>query len=140
MASLARAGSRDAYPVAMGVCTSFGIHSVNDCILAIDCFLRDKFNYRREQNEVLRTVPFMLNDLETIGEFQGDCDDMAIMGCALLCSLGITSRLTAIKSVPGEFDHVFCEALGDSGQWFPVDPTVPYGTPYIHYGITYQAV
>lgn len=140
MASLARSGSYACRDFALGLCASGGVQSVADCIGVFDRFLRDKFNYRREQDEVLRTVPFMLNDLQTIGEMQGDCDDMCIMGCSLFCAVGITTRMTAIRSVPGEFDHVFCEALDDSGNWVPVDPTVEYGTPYVHYGMTFQAV
>jgi hypothetical protein len=82
----------------------------------------------------------MLNDLDTIGEMQGDCDDMTIMACSLFVASGITTRMVAIRSIPhSEFDHVFCEAL-DSPNWIPVDPTVPYGTPYIHYGMTFQGV
>jgi hypothetical protein len=138
MASLARSGSHDCRDFAYALCSSDGIRSVSDCILAIDRFLRAYFNYRGEADEVLRTVPFMLNDLATIGEMQGDCDDMTIMGCSLFCALGITTRMVAIRSVPGEFDHVFCEAR--DVDWVPVDPTVPYGTPYVHYGMTFQAV
>jgi hypothetical protein len=138
MASLARSGSYDCRDFAIRLCTSRGVQCTSDCILVVDRFLRDHFNYRREQDEVLRTVPFMLNDLETIGEMQGDCDDMTIMACSLFCALGVTTRMVAIRSVPGEFDHVFCEAL--DSDWIPVDPTVPYGTPYVHYGMSFQAV
>jgi transglutaminase-like putative cysteine protease len=122
----------------MDICSQSGCTRTRDRVLACDLFLRDHFRYRREEKEVLRTVPFMLNDLDTIGEMQGDCDDMAIMGCSLFLSLDIPARFTAIKSESDlEFDHVFSEArIGTT--WVPVDPTVHYGTRYHHYGIMSQ--
>ena len=109
-------------------------------VLAIDCFLRNVFVYRDERNEVLRDVPFMLSDYSTLGHMEGDCDDMTIMGSAMLCSLDIPTRMTAIQSEsPEEFDHVFSEARV-GGMWIPVDPTVPYGTQYNQYGFMSEVV
>src|SRR6516162_3313113 len=108
MASLARAGSRDVPPLVASLVPRGG--DVSDFVLSIDRFLGRSFVYRAERDEVLRDVPFMLHDLSTLGHMEGDCDDMMIMGSAMLCSLLIPARFTAIKSEnPAEFDHVFTE-------------------------------
>lgn len=136
MGSLARKGSDAAGPLVdylRSVDPSFSF-------LTIDRFLRDVFIYRDERDEVLRDVPFMVHDLQTKGHMEGDCDDMCIMCCAMLKAAGIASRMTAIRSEsPEEFDHVFSEARVGS-DWVPVDPTVPYGTTYYHYGILSEAI
>lgn len=140
MASLARSGINDARPIAMDIVAQSRCGNASDCINTFDRWLRNHFVYRGEQEEVLRTVSFMANDLKTKGTMEGDCDDMTIMSCAMFLSVGIQPRMTAIKSHPEEYDHVFCEALDEKGNWIPVDPTVPYGTPYHYFGIAYQAV
>lgn len=135
MAILARAGSSE--PGVMAIAGSF---RNPDRVRAIDSFLRYAFVYREEYDEVLRDVPFMLNDLDTLGHMEGDCDDMTIFGCTLLRASGIPSRMTAIQSQsPFDYDHVFSEArVGEF--WLPVDPTVPYGTQYQTYGFMSEAV
>lgn len=127
MAYIARAGQRD--PRLNDVSRSCLGH------LAIDSFCRSHLVYREEFNEVLRTIPYMLDDLERTGSAQGDCDDMATFAGALCLSQGILSRYTAICSAsPLEFDHVFCEARIGT-DWIPIDPTVEYGTTYRIFGI-----
>jgi Transglutaminase-like superfamily len=136
MGSLARKGSDYANPLV----DRLRMGDSRNTVLAIDRFLRDVFVYREEKDEVLRDVPFMLNDLSTTGAMYGDCDDMCIMCCAMLKSAGIASRMTAIKSEsPLEFDHIFSEARIGT-HWIPVDPTVPYGTTYYHFGIVSEAI
>ena len=138
MASLARAGSRDVPPLVASIVPRGG--DVPGIVFAFDRFLRHHFVYREERDEVLRDVPFMLNDLVTLGHMEGDCDDMMIMGSALLCSCLIPARFTAIQSEnPAEFDHVFTEAKVN-GEWVPMDPTVPYGTRYTMFGFMSEVV
>lgn len=109
-------------------------------VLAVDGFLRRVFIYREEENEVLRDVPFMINDLNTLGYMEGDCDDMAIMGCALLSNAGLLCRMTAIQSQNDfEYDHVFSEVRIGT-HWIPVDPTVPVGTTYETFGFMSEPV
>jgi hypothetical protein len=134
MAVLARNGSDSCSELASSVCRSGSV------VPSIDRFLRDRFIYRDERDEVLRDVPFMLNDLQTTGYMMGDCDDMTIMCCSLLMASGMSCRMTAIKSDnPDEFDHVFSEANTPAG-WIPIDPTVPYGTRYMQYGYMSEPV
>jgi transglutaminase-like putative cysteine protease len=109
-------------------------------VMGVDRYLRDIFVYREEDNEVLRDVPFMLNDLATMGHMEGDCDDMTIMGCALLSNAGLLCRMTAIKSSNEfEYDHVFSE-VRIGATWIPVDPTVPVGTQYETFGFMSEPV
>jgi len=138
MASLARAGSHDVTPLVASVLS--GGCTVSDCVFAIDSFLRRHFIYREERDEVLRDVPFMLNDLSMLGHMEGDCDDMTILGSALLCNIGLPTRMTAIQSaIPGEYDHVYTETRVN-GTWIPMDPTVPYGMTYTTFGTMSEVV
>lgn len=131
MANLSREGLISALPLAVDCIQQFD----GDTIYSIDSFLRRVFVYRPEEHEVLRTVPWMVEH-----GFEGDCDDMAIMGSSLTKSIGFPSRLTAIKPYnPEEFEHVFCEARIGS-EWIPIDPTVPYGTVYYHFGMIHEHV
>jgi transglutaminase-like putative cysteine protease len=136
MAQLAREGIRQGTVLDL----SNRVCSDSDPVLAIDDFLRSRFVYRGESDEVLRTVEWMVQDLEEFGHMEGDCDDMSTMCGAMLGSLHIPARFTAIASEPsGEFDHVFCEArIGTN--WLPIDPTVEYGTQYFHYGIMSEGI
>jgi hypothetical protein len=140
MAVLARQGSYGAglRSLVQSVCPAWS--APIDSIGCVDRFLRHYFVYREERDEVLRDVPFMLHDLETLGYMEGDCDDQTIMACAMLHASNILCRMTAIKSQNDfEFDHVFSEArIGD--YWLPVDPTVPTGTTYMQYGYMSEVV
>lgn len=109
-----------------------------DPVGSVNQWCRRAFTYRDEDKEVLRTPEYMANEFLTTGGTQGDCDDMSIMACCLFRCMGIPTRLTAIKSDnPDEFDHVFSEArIGEN--WIPVDPTVPEGTIYTHYGMVHE--
>ena len=131
MANLSREGINDAFPFAVA-CLQDNDEST---IRSVDRWLRSVFLYREEENEILRTVPWMVDQ-----GFEGDCDDMAIMGAAVTKSIGFPSRFTAIKPYnPDEFEHVFCEARIGT-EWVPIDPTVPYGTVYQHFGMIHEYV
>jgi hypothetical protein len=132
MAYLARLGQRD--PRLADVARSCGNH------LGIDSFCRAHLVYRQERDEVLRTIPFMLDSLEQSGSAEGDCDDMATFAGALCLSQGILARYTAVCSAsPLEYDHVFCEARIGT-DWIPIDPTVEYGTTYRIFGMMNEVV
>lgn len=85
------------------------------------------FSYRPENEEVLRTVRFMVEQLLESGRVEGDCDDAAIFLAASFVALGVPTRFVAIRygGSPG-FRHVFIEFY--SGVWVRVDPTVGTGT------------
>jgi len=131
MANLARKGLNDAYPFAIACIENVDALTIRK----VDGFLRSSFVYREEENEVLRGVDWLVAH-----GFEGDCDDMAIMGASMTKSIGFPSRFTAIKPYnPDEFEHVFCEARIGT-DWVPIDPTVPYGTVYQHYGMVHEYV
>jgi len=82
----------------------------------------------------------MLNDLETLGYLEGDCDDIATLSASMLKTAGYPTRLTAIKSTgPEEYDHVFSEAQVN-GDWVPMDITEPRGTVYQVYGYVSELI
>jgi transglutaminase-like putative cysteine protease len=107
---------------------------------AIDRVLREVYQYRDEAEEIIRTPQFMLNDLETIGYLEGDCDDIATFTASLTKAMNIPTRLTGVmaNSVE-EYDHVFSE-FAINGQWFPIDLTVPEGTVYQIWGYRSETV
>lgn len=51
----------------------------------------------------------------------GDCDDKAMLLVALLGAVGTQSRFKVIGVTPGQYSHVYLEAL-INGQWVPMDP------------------
>lgn len=103
-------------------CEVYGISAL-DCI---DTWLRERFRYRGEIEEVLRTPDFMLQSLESRGYFDGDCDDISTLAAALLIRLGYPARFVAIRYDGPDFKHVFVQ-VGS----YVIDPTVAKGTPYI---------
>jgi transglutaminase-like putative cysteine protease len=95
----------------------------------LDNWIRAHFVYRGEIEEVLRTPEFMLDTLERLGYFDGDCDDISTLYAALAKALHFQCRFVAIRyDASPEFKHVFLEVW--LGRWVAVDPTVPEGTPY----------
>ena len=128
MAALARRAVKSPEFV-LGVARLFSAQrpsSVNE----LDDTLRRFFVYRDEYEEIVRTPEFMLNDLETIGRVEGDCDDISTLVAALALFAGWQVRFVAIRYSPDSsgFQHVFNEVNTGSG-WRVVDLTVPVGTP-----------
>lgn len=103
----------------------------------LDAFVRQVFRYRAESSEVLRTVFFMVEQLERDGFFEGDCDDASIFIAACARAMGYLARLVAIRYQGPEFEHVFVEALDQKpaldrmlSKWISIDPTVPRTTKH----------
>ena len=104
-------------------------------ISAVDSFIRARYAYRDEREEIVRTPQFMLADMGRIEEdgrivgLEGDCDDVATLYAAFACALGYHARLVAIRYNEGNpnFEHVFTEAY--DGDWRILDATMPAGSP-----------
>lgn len=113
-----------------------------DCgdVGGVDGWLRSHFVYRPEENEVLRSPEFMLNDFDNLGYCEGDCDDVATLCSSMLKALDIPTRLTAIQTAQDEeYAHVFSEArIGTN--WLPIDPTVVADTTYRVFGMLHEPV
>jgi transglutaminase-like putative cysteine protease len=92
---------------------------------AIFAFVRDGVRYTMDTNGVerLQTPDY------TLRVRQGDCDDKSILLAALLESIGIPARFTAIGFAPDSFEHVYVEAAPDFSAWVALDATeqVPPG-------------
>lgn len=95
----------------------------------IDEQIRPFYVYRDEEEEVVRTPLFMVNDRETIGRFEGDCDCVSTLVAAVCALYGYRVRFVAIRYDPSVdyIQHVFVQAL-DSYGWRVLDLTVPIGT------------
>ena len=132
MANLARAGAQN--PKVIEYARSI------QSPYSIDILLRPVYHYRDEAEEIVRTPDFMLNDLDTLGYIEGDCDDISTLTAALTKAMGYPSRLTGIMSSgPGEYDHVFSE-VQVGRDWMPIDLTVEPGTVYEVYGYMTEPV
>ena len=126
MARLARAAARD--PEFRSFVRRLGT------VDGIEAFVRGKFQYRDEREEIIRDPRFMLADMgrdengRTV-QLEGDCDDLATFYAAAAIAIGKVARFVAIRYTPGNpnFEHVFTEAY-DGGQWLILDATVPEGT------------
>lgn len=102
--------------------------------------LRSLFRYREEDEEIIRSPAFMVDDLENLGYLEGDCDDITVLVAALTKSMGYAARLTALQTTSSdEYDHVFSEVrIGD--YWLPIDITVTPGTEYSSFGYMSELV
>jgi transglutaminase-like putative cysteine protease len=106
----------------------------------IDETLRRVYRYRDEDEEIIRTPEFMLNDLEQSGNIEGDCDDISTFTASLTKAMNFPTRLTGIMTHPvNEYNHVFSEVRIGT-EWLPIDLTVPLGTPYYIYGYMSEQV
>lgn len=87
-------------------------------MLAIFSFVRDGVRYTMDSNEVerLQTPDY------TLANRHGDCDDKSILLAALLESVGIPARFTAVGFEPDIFSHVYVEA-SPAGEWIALDAT-----------------
>jgi len=64
----------------------------------------------------------MIQRIETRGNVAGDCDDASVLTSALLESLGIATRFTAISTRPdAKLHHVAAEAKDKAGTWYWLD-------------------
>jgi hypothetical protein len=74
--------------------------------------------------ELVKTPTFILREIERHGRATLDCDDASVWLATLLRAVGMQTRFKVIRASrasPGEFTHVFVEAL-IHGRWQPLDP------------------
>jgi len=79
-----------------------------------------------EFEEYLQSPIILVDEIREQGRAFGDCDDVAMLGAALLGSLGAFVRFRAIdEQTDGSFGHVFTEfAFPRDQQYYPFDPTI----------------
>jgi transglutaminase-like putative cysteine protease len=94
---------------------------------AIRAFLEERFQFIRDPRgvEMLSTPRYLLTQARQRYMVQGDCDDAAILGCALAKAVGLKCRLIAIgffqKDAP--LSHVYAIVYGR--RWHSLDTTRP---------------
>lgn len=76
-----------------------------------------KFKSDPEGVELLRHPAELVNHM-----LRGDCDDLAMLACAVLRELGFRCAFVTMARDPaGDYEHVFY-AVEEGGQWVPYDP------------------
>lgn len=93
---------------------------------AIHDFIVKEIKYVRDQNEVER----LQTPDATLLLKAGDCDDMVILGGALLESVGVPTRIKLIGQKTGQFSHIYLEYQAN-GQWKSFDPTLALYPGYV---------
>lgn len=94
---------------------------------AIRTFLEERFQFVRDPRgvEMLATPRYLLTQIGRRYMVQGDCDDAAILGCALAKAVGLKCRLIAVgffqKDAP--LSHVYAIVFGR--RWHNLDTTRP---------------
>jgi len=86
---------------------------------SIHNFIVKEIMYVRDQNGVER----LQTPDATLRLKSGDCDDMVILGGALLESVGVPTRIKLIGQKAGSFSHIYLE-YESTNQWKSFDPTL----------------
>ncbi len=112
--------------IATDIATGFGISGPSDAVRAVEWFVRDKFVFIDEPDELLIDPVVMVNELLENNRIRGDCDDSSMFAACLIYNIGIPVRFKAIQKAPdGSFQHVFIEYFERGFErWIPVDPTI----------------
>jgi len=86
-------------------------------------FVRDPYGI-----ETLHTPLFMLSRINTVGMYEADCDDYAILSAALAKAVGLRTKFVVLgfHSAEHPFTHVYAMAETPQG-WVPFD--VSFGLP-----------
>lgn len=88
---------------------------------AIRKWVASNIRYTRD----IAGVETLQTPIITLNVRAGDCDDQATLVAAMLESVGFETRLVAIGSVEGEYDHVYVEASVPGRGWLSVETTEP---------------
>lgn len=86
-------------------------------------FVKSHIHYVRDP----RAVELVRSPFWTLYYRTGDCDDQAILFCALAESIGFKTRFKGIKadpSEPTEFSHIFSQVLVPGHGWLSADTIV----------------
>jgi hypothetical protein len=124
MAKLARHGLQN---LRLERCLGAALSSnpLADPLTAWDDFIRGRFFFRDEYNEVIRTVEHTADHFDRTGLIEGDCDCVSVFFAAGALRLGFRCRFIATRTEVEnpEFTHVFTECL-EGGLWRRFDATV----------------
>lgn len=95
----------------------------NQEVSAVYYYIRDFIRYQKD----ILNIETLQTPGETLARGYGDCDDHAILICALLHSIGHLTRFMAIGLTPDSLVHVYAQVcLGnpnDKRAWLSLDTT-----------------
>lgn len=84
--------------------------SIKDFARALDEWCREHVVFQRdpERVELIRHPLELLDAIEQTGSAHVDCDDLAVLGCAIIAAGGHAPVLVTVgRKKPGRFEHVF---------------------------------
>lgn len=90
-------------------------------------FVKKYIHYVRDPHD----VELIHTPMYTLHARAGDCDDQAILFCALAEAIGFRTRFKTIKAdsrFPSEFSHVYSEVEVPGRGWMPADTIVKKAT------------
>lgn len=98
--------------LALNILNSYGVGSNRylDESYAIGDYVKAKIRYVRDPDDIeYLQDPIDLIEQIKVGEAQGDCDDMALLICALLLTIGHRPFLRAVryKAKNGHYNHIY---------------------------------
>lgn len=124
MSALVKAGKKDPTIRAKAVALTQHLKQKDRIgeVKALWSFVKNNIRYVRD----IRDVETVHTPQQVLRQEAGDCDDKALLLCALLESIGHPSAFWAIGTKkPGQFSHVLAlTRLGPKG-WFPLETTEP---------------
>lgn len=99
-------------------------------------WVRDHVRYLPDPDgaEMVVSPLLLLRRIRTEGHAYGDCDDHVVLLGSLLQSVGIVSRVHAVKIRPGDpwYNHVIL-SVGLPGGWTDMDPCAKNGNRVARY-------
>ena len=101
----------------------------------IHAFVRDKIRYIKD----ITGVETLHSAVKVLEYGQGDCDDKAILVCALLESIGHPTRLVAVGFKIAQYSHVYAETKIGT-KWVAIECTEPVSIGWSPSGVVAKMI
>lgn len=91
---------------------------------AVYNFLRDHvtFTFDPPALEHVQHPDQLIDQINRRGKARGDCDDVAVLGAALLKKMGLSPVFIVVgRDAAGRYEHVLYGVRNRAGRFFPID-------------------
>ena len=92
---------------------------------AIYLYVQSKCRFTRDphRTEMLQSPQYLLYEIQNKGIALGDCDDLTMLGCALMKAVGLPVGFRAISANGDKLHHVYGLVNIGASRWTPFDAT-----------------